>query len=241
MRCEYCETINHSNAKFCKACGKPLIVRRINDRPAHFRFVLFFYFLQLLLIAVLSFVENEANFVNSIIESSIYAIIVVLFFLLDSSKTSSLFAIERLKPMLLIGIVVLMPVFSLGVHYGLVALAELFNLSVPVYYFNFIDSPAPFLFAFVSVAVFPAVFEEIAFRGIIFGRLTDITRLKQAIFLSALMFTILHLSLLSFVWIFPFGLFLGYLRARYRTIWYGIICHLMHNGTIIFLEFLEFG
>jgi len=89
------------------------------------------------------------------------------------------------------------------------------------------------------VALQPAIFEELAFRGVMQEGLNKITDSRQAIFISAFLFTLLHMSFISFFWLMPFALWLGYIRMKEKTIWYGMIIHFCFNTTACFLEFFE--
>ncbi|HTE12397.1 MAG TPA: CPBP family intramembrane glutamic endopeptidase, partial [Chitinophagaceae bacterium] len=95
------------------------------------------------------------------------------------------------------------------------------------------------LVTIVTVALQPAIFEELAFRGVMQGGLNKVTDTKQAIFISAFLFTLLHMSFISFFWLMPFALWLGYTRMKEETIWYGVIIHFCFNTTACFLEFFE--
>ncbi len=38
----------------------------------------------------------------------------------------------------------------------------------------------------------------------------------------------------------PFALVLGWLRARYRTVFYGMVIHFLHNFTAVLLEYYHY-
>jgi membrane protease YdiL (CAAX protease family) len=83
----------------------------------------------------------------------------------------------------------------------------------------------------LDIAVYPAIFEELGFRGFLFTNLNRYTGLRGSVIISSAAFSIMHISLISFFWLFPFSLLLGYLRARYNTIWYGVAVHFIFNAT----------
>ena len=95
------------------------------------------------------------------------------------------------------------------------------------------------LITILTVALQPAIFEELAFRGVMQEGLNKVTDTRQAIFISAFLFTLLHMSFISFFWLMPFALWLGYIRMKEETIWYGMIVHFCFNTTACFLEFFE--
>lgn len=146
---------------------------------------------------------------------------------------------DKPKWPLLITIFIVAPLFALLVSFIAQLINQgIFNESQTAYYEHFIESPAPLTFAIISIALFPAIFEEIAFRGIVLSELSKVTRLKSAIIISTILFSLLHLSLISMFWIFPLGLFFGYFRAKQRTLWYGIIGHFIYNSSIVLIELI---
>lgn len=95
------------------------------------------------------------------------------------------------------------------------------------------------LITILIIAVQPAIFEELAFRGVIQGSLSRIIDPQQTVYLTAFLFAILHMSFLSLFWLIPFAILLSYLRNKENTLWYGIIMHFMFNATACFLEFFR--
>jgi membrane protease YdiL (CAAX protease family) len=95
------------------------------------------------------------------------------------------------------------------------------------------------LITILIIAVQPAIFEELAFRGVIQGGLSRIIEPQQTIYLTAFLFAILHMSFLSLFWLIPFAVLLSYLRNKENTLWYGIIMHFFFNATACFLEFFR--
>jgi membrane protease YdiL (CAAX protease family) len=86
-------------------------------------------------------------------------------------------------------------------------------------------------YATLAVAVIVAPFcEEIFFRGFVFKGLQRGLPLGWAILVSALLFAIAHADLASAPVLFIIGLALAFLRWRTRSIWPGIILHMLNNG-----------
>lgn len=107
------------------------------------------------------------------------------------------------------------------------------------YYYAFSHLQYSKLVTILVVALQPAIFEELAFRGVLQEGLIKVTDKKQAVFTVAFLFTILHMSFISFFWLLPFSLWLGYIRLKEETIWYGVLIHFIFNTTACFLEFFE--
>jgi membrane protease YdiL (CAAX protease family) len=87
------------------------------------------------------------------------------------------------------------------------------------------------------ICVFPAVTEEIAFRGLVQHWLHVAVQPRQAIVYAAALFTVLHLSVLSAPYLFLVGCLLGWLRWRTGSLWPPIVAHFLHNlGVVLFLD-----
>lgn len=90
------------------------------------------------------------------------------------------------------------------------------------------------LLALYSLA--PAVFEEIAFRGIIFDRLRRVLGEREGWLVQAALFSALHLSPVIFPTHFAMGLIFGWLRMRTGSLIPGMVLHAAWNAAIILLE-----
>jgi membrane protease YdiL (CAAX protease family) len=89
------------------------------------------------------------------------------------------------------------------------------------------------------VAFLPAIFEELAYRGVILHCLFKLSVERQAILIGAFLFAVVHMSFISFFWLLPFAVWLGNIRLKEKTIWYGILIHFCFNLTACLLEFYE--
>jgi uncharacterized protein len=107
------------------------------------------------------------------------------------------------------------------------------------YYYAFSHLKYAKLITILVVALQPALFEELAFRGVLQEGLTKVVDAKQAIFISAFLFALVHMSFISFVWLLPFAIWLGYVRHKEDTLWYGFVIHLCFNTTACFFEFFQ--
>ncbi|MFO0933562.1 MAG: CPBP family intramembrane glutamic endopeptidase [Planctomycetota bacterium] len=83
------------------------------------------------------------------------------------------------------------------------------------------------------VAVFPAVSEELAFRGLILPWMHAAVGEKKAIVYSAALFAALHLSLLHLPYLFAVGWVLGLARVRSRSLYPPMILHFLHNLGVV--------
>lgn len=90
--------------------------------------------------------------------------------------------------------------------------------------------------ATVFIAVQPAIFEELAFRGVIYGTLRQVTGSTEAILVSAAMFAILHLAVPSFLHLFLMGVVLAWMRERSGSLYPGMVLHFTHNFLCLVQE-----
>jgi len=89
---------------------------------------------------------------------------------------------------------------------------------------------------FLLICVQPAVIEELAFRGIIVSALEDVLSRREALIVSALMFMVLHLTVLSFPHLLVIGLVLGWLRVRSKSLYPCVLMHFIHNLLVVLAE-----
>lgn len=87
----------------------------------------------------------------------------------------------------------------------------------------------------VGICVFPAVSEEIAFRGLIQHWLSIAVKPMKAIMLASLLFAILHFSMLSLPYLFAVGMLLGWTKWKTQSLYPSMVIHFLHN--LIVLEF----
>jgi membrane protease YdiL (CAAX protease family) len=86
------------------------------------------------------------------------------------------------------------------------------------------------------VAVFPAIFEELAFRGVIVPGLLRVLSQKETIAVSAIMFMILHLSVPSAPHLLLLGVLVAVVRLKSKSIWPCVLMHFTHNATCLAFE-----
>ena len=75
--------------------------------------------------------------------------------------------------------------------------------------------------------------EELLYRGLVFGRLKVELGAKKAIFVSALIFGIVHLNLVQFLYAFFMGLLLAWFADRMQSLWPAFLGHAFANCIAI--------
>lgn len=103
-------------------------------------------------------------------------------------------------------------------------------------YMTFFDSQGQFLVAILVIAILPAIGEEFVFRGFIQTELTAGTGNPHvAIWLSAAIFSAIHLQFFGFIPRMLLGALFGYLYYWSGNLTYPIIAHFMNNASQLFL------
>lgn len=123
--------------------------------------------------------------------------------------------------------------FTAVVIWSMNALDHALHLRDPGLMQPYRDGPYPLAAALLSVAVAPAISEELAFRGILFGQLRLLTGATNCVLVTGFLFALVHFRFLGIIWLVPAGLFFGWMRHREGVIWYGVICHFLHNATVV--------
>jgi membrane protease YdiL (CAAX protease family) len=148
----------------------------------------------------------------------------------EAEEIRRLFAIDRvLRPMPWIAAIVVTPFLPL--------LAELWIAFLGIHEpegYDSLEGMTPFM-AFLTIAVMPGIFEELAFRGVVLGNLRHMLSLRNAHLLTAFLFTAIHFSPLIFPYHFIIALFLGWLRHRSGSLLVPMFAHALHNAVIVFI------
>lgn len=89
------------------------------------------------------------------------------------------------------------------------------------------------------IAVIPAIGEELLFRGLMQRHLAESFRnVHIAIVVTAVIFSLVHMQIYSFLPRFFLGIVLGYMLVIGRSIWYPIIAHFINNAVGVIFYYL---
>lgn len=91
------------------------------------------------------------------------------------------------------------------------------------------------------VGLLGPVLEEVALRGVLLGALERRVGAVAAVALTAVAFSLLHVSAWSFVPLTALGLALGWLAVRSRSLWPAVILHVAYNALILLSAFRAAG
>jgi uncharacterized protein len=89
------------------------------------------------------------------------------------------------------------------------------------------------------IAVIPAIAEEFFFRGAIQSWLSENKLNKHlAVWVTAIIFSAVHMQFFSFLPRVFLGAFLGYLLVWKQNIWYPVIAHFLNNALVLIVSYL---
>ncbi len=101
-----------------------------------------------------------------------------------------------------------------------------------------VNAPSELFFNLFTIAVLPAIGEELLFRGIVQQNIEKGAKNPHiAIWLTALIFSFIHFQFQGFFPRLFLGVGLGYLFVWTRNLWIPIIAHLAYNGGQILLQY----
>lgn len=83
--------------------------------------------------------------------------------------------------------------------------------------------------AFLTVVIIGPIAEECMVRGVIFQMLTKYLPVTAAIIIQALIFSIYHMNIMQAIYVFPFGLALGYAAYKCKSVLPCIFMHVINN------------
>lgn len=236
--CTSCEQEISDDVRYCPHCGSRLKGIDLNNHRQTFDrsigFAAIFYGLNLLILVVTFILAQSAEEPDMLlVYADIFFILLTLIFSLSMRRElSSLFGVPN--RLLLPALLLIIPISYL-VFISTDALNEsLVEYDEILLYFQ--GSPYQYLISGVMIVFVPAVFEELAFRGIIQTSLNKIMNENASLLVTAFAFFIIHFSMLSIYWLFPFALLLGWLRKRYNTMIYGMLLHAIHNASVFLME-----
>jgi len=105
---------------------------------------------------------------------------------------------------------------------------------VPAFFDSLYDAAVWDSFDIVlSFVVIGPIVEEITIRGLVLGALLRRYSASTAVVFSAFAFACLHFSPYQFLGPLAIGLLFGWLRVRCRSLWPGLIGHVMFNAIVI--------
>lgn len=240
MICPKCQINNNIGARYCKNCGSKLIGHQADEFNSHLIKVILYFLGLLLFVVCANILGNFNGNAYIILLDVILAIITISLVIINYKEMVDLLLPDDINLKVLCFLLLGLILLAIGVNWIIDKLHISLDYYKSPYFISFRDINYPLLNTIIFYAVYPAITEEILFRGLIFNGLKKIVSLHSTILVSSFMFAILHLSFISFIWIFSTGCLFGYLRLKYNTLFYGIVGHFVFNSTVILIEYIEY-
>ena len=95
------------------------------------------------------------------------------------------------------------------------------------------------LLSILTMAVLPAVFEELIYRGIVLKGMLSKFKPWVAIIISALFFTLMHGSIDQTLFQFMLGIILCFVFYKTQNILYPILIHFFNNALVLILNYFN--
>jgi membrane protease YdiL (CAAX protease family) len=243
----YCDECNHpvkEMHRYCANCGEYLAGQATTINVFNnlsLRQVFVFYFVYLFVCLMVKYSSWFSDYDQLFWVELALAVITLRFVWLNRKSIFPIMRFNNFRWYVLVGVVAIAAVGSAVVNVSIREVnITLFNSDVS-YYSAYKLYFFPTALMIYSIAIMPAIFEELAFRGVMFNYCATFLDERLVVAVTAFLFAIMHLSLLSLVWLIPFGFFIGHLRRRYNTLWYGIIFHFVFNFTACLIDLYRGG
>jgi membrane protease YdiL (CAAX protease family) len=242
--CNECNSTVKGHQRFCHHCGAYLGAEAYQEdifNNDQLRSAFIFYGINLLICLMVKYTGWFESYDEMFWMELAIAGITLLFVYYRRASILPALSVKSIRLPLVGGIIVLAAAFSWLISTSVRELnVSLFNADTS-YYNGYKIYIAPQLVMIYSIALLPAIFEELAFRGVLYNYLSTILNDRLVVLVTAFMFAAIHLNFISLVWLIPFGIFLGFLRRKYNTIWYGVLFHFIFNLTACLMDLYRQG
>jgi uncharacterized protein len=241
-QCIHCNLSITEEARFCNHCGLLQAVPDIEDaeqRQNRLILLSVFFGVQLTVCLISTFSHDLHGLVPLFIFDGILSFVTLIYAIALRKELKHLFKWNNFSIIKVFGYGSSAIIAAIIVNYSVKWLNRTIFDTESYYYYAFAHLKYAKLVTVLVVALQPAIFEELAFRGVMQQGLHKVVDTKQSIFIAAFLFALLHLSFISFFWLLPFALWLGYVRMKEETLWYGVVIHFCFNTTACFFEFFE--
>lgn len=184
-----------------------------------------------LTVAVTGVDENKFQLLLIVIQDLIILFIPVLFYcLFTRTRLGEIIPHEKLSLKNIMYVILLTLLFS-PLIIVVSSVTSLFYSSYDnnALIFGYIDS-LPMWLGITALGIMPAVFEELAFRGVILSNYKSLGLLKAA-FISGLFFGLFHMDFFQIPYAVLAGVFFSFLVRYTNSIYASILSHFLINGT----------
>jgi membrane protease YdiL (CAAX protease family) len=248
-----------AHPRFCPGCGTawnalwvecPICAKRrpVSTGPARIKDIrgalrgsvqaLALYFSILALLAIGNIIASHCDLAQAVrlmfVLSAVMSILVVAWCVVDQRDIAPLLRVRPAPAWYALGVGGALGTFAVA-QLALTALHHAFGM--PMVDTDVVTRAGYNIPAAIMVTCLqPAVIEELAFRGVVLTNLQRLLSNREAILVSAALFSILHLSFPSIPHLFVIGLALGFLRVQTGSLYPGMALHFTHNFLCILWE-----
>ncbi|MBR4999292.1 MAG: CPBP family intramembrane metalloprotease [Clostridia bacterium] len=182
-----------------------------------------------------SFSSSAVGYLVSAV--SLYLVMLVIFIFFNKNKTNKItnsLKLTKLSGYILIAAASFFALYPIIVCFDSLLIKCGIKLSTLPYELT----TKNYFISLVSLVIAPAVCEELLFRGIIFKGLNNHGKVF-AISLSAIMFSIFHMSISQTIYPLLMGLLLGVIMSHEQNIYYCIAVHMTNNFLSLTLSYFK--
>jgi membrane protease YdiL (CAAX protease family) len=238
--CIQCGTLIALNGRFCNNCGARQSgeISSSENKWGLLKQAGLFFAIDIIACVLAKFAGVFDTFSWALFFDLLMAVSAIVFFAINWAENKSLLIWRNFSWQKLAAYAAIAISAQCVVHYS-VGWLNIVIYSRDEHYFQLLKGNlfAEFLVIFFT-AVMPALFEELGYRGYLLQTLLKVADREQAVYISAFLFAIIHMSFISLFWLIPFALFLGFVRLKEETLWYGILIHFCFNLTACLFDFL---
>ena len=242
--CSRCLKPIGKDAKYCPHCGTyqnfAYEQKALEQATAQWEIIkstIVFYLVYLATILPLFWLDEKHVAAGEIVIGFVDALLILVYWQISRTSILPLFGFNReTVKYLLAGIGVLIPLMVINFTYHK-WLVDFFEAQEIKLIEPFITAGYGFGTIVFAGCVMPAVWEEIAFRGLIQTSLGKKFRKREAIFITSALFAIIHITTFSWPYLFLLGVILGFLRMKTQSLWPVIAVHFLHNLVVFYFEY----
>ena len=242
--CEICDKEIKSYHRYCYNCGGYLGfdgMRQSLYKNQALQSAFSFFFIYLFVCLLVRFTDFFDNYSRLFWIEILLAVITLSYAAVNFRNLKPALIFRNVSFIRLTGCISLAAIASVMINITVSKLNISFFRTDAGYYSRYSIYSMPALVMIYSIALNPAIFEELAFRGVIYNYLKSFLDERLVVIVTGFMFAIVHLSLISLFWLVPFGILTGAMRKRFGTIWYGVIFHFTFNLIAVFFDLYKSG
>lgn len=200
-------------------------------------FPLFMYYMLFLCMIYLVFMLIGYSSYNYMIAQCIAAGITIpaVYFWAYRPTQKAFVEKTRLSKQTLVNIVyiaIITLVFSSAIN-NLVSMSPLVELSAGYEKANTDFFANTIVVELIGSAILSPIMEELVFRGVIFANLKKVTSVNKAIFISSLLFGLVHFNVVQFLYAFILGIVLAMFMEKSGHVYAAIIGHIVANALAV--------